>query len=146
VEWIRDQRARQRIGCTGELRQHEHARSLGILRGDELLGDQVHAVAQRRHERDVGEPIELRQHVLVVGSIEVANWHPVGVAEAAIDPADQPLHALAQLGVIGNLRTRRNRDLQKCDAATPFRAAIEQPLKRLEALGDALGVVEPIDA
>src|SRR5262245_263362 len=35
---------------TGEMRQDEHARILGILSGDIFLGNQVHAVAQRRHQ------------------------------------------------------------------------------------------------
>ena len=37
----------------GEFRQHQHA-VLVAARGDELLGDQVHAVVQRRHHAHVG--------------------------------------------------------------------------------------------
>ena len=40
----------------GEFRQHQHA-VLVAARGDEFLGDQVHAVVQRRHHAHVGGAI-----------------------------------------------------------------------------------------
>ena len=44
----------------GEFRQHQHA-VLVAARGDELLGDQVHAVVQRRHHAHVGGAIHARR-------------------------------------------------------------------------------------
>ena len=41
----------------GEARQHQHAAMVGA-RGDELLGDQIHAVVQRRHDAHRGRAVE----------------------------------------------------------------------------------------
>src|SRR3546814_4643607 len=41
-----------------EARQDEDARIVGILGGDIFLGDEVHAVAQRRDQRDLGGAVE----------------------------------------------------------------------------------------
>ena len=54
---IDDQGAVELLRRAGELRQHQHARVFGILRGQILLGDEIHPVAQRRHHRDVGRAI-----------------------------------------------------------------------------------------
>ena len=43
---------------------------------DELLGDEVHAIAQRRDERDVGESVELGEHTVIVRAIQVADPAP----------------------------------------------------------------------
>ena len=61
IERIYDQRLGEILGGTGELRQHQHAGILVRLRGHELLGDQIHAVAQRRHHADPPQTIETRQ-------------------------------------------------------------------------------------
>ena len=47
----------QLLGGAGELGEHERARVVGILRGDELLGDEVHAVVERRDQPDAREPV-----------------------------------------------------------------------------------------
>ena len=94
----------------------------------------------------VGEPVQPRERVLIVRAIEVAHGRPVGLAERAVDPADERLDARAQLGVLGNLGARRHRDLDERDLAAPLGVPLEQPRERLEPLGDALGVVEAIDA
>ena len=45
------------LGRAGEARQHQHPRIGWVLRGNELLGHQVHAVAQRRDQRHIGHPV-----------------------------------------------------------------------------------------
>ena len=50
----------QLVGGAGELRQHEHAVAVEAGR-DVLLGDEVHAVAQRRHEHHVAGAVERRR-------------------------------------------------------------------------------------
>ena len=50
----------QLVGGAGELRQHEHAVAVEARR-DVLLGDEVHAVAQRCHEHHVARAVEGRR-------------------------------------------------------------------------------------
>jgi hypothetical protein len=58
---IDDQRLAQLVGSARETREYQHAGVLRILRGDELLGDKVHAVAQGRDEADGARTIKARQ-------------------------------------------------------------------------------------
>ena len=62
VERVDDERLGELRRRARELRQHQHAVLVDACRA-ELLGDQVHAVAQRRHEHDVGGAIEREQLV-----------------------------------------------------------------------------------
>ena len=59
--------------------------------------------------------------------------------DARLDFGHQRLVALQVLAA-------RRADLHHRDAAAPFGMALEQPRERLQAIGNALGVVEPIDA
>src|SRR3546814_8752394 len=52
IEGIDDDGAVELQLRAGEAREHENARVFFRLRGNELLGDKVHAVAQRRHQAD----------------------------------------------------------------------------------------------
>src|SRR3546814_5868652 len=56
-----------------EARQDEDARIVGILGGDIFLGDEVHAVAQRRDQRDLGGEVETRQLRPAVALVDVAD-------------------------------------------------------------------------
>ena len=51
----------------GKARQDQHAGILGVLRRDIFLGDQIHAVAQRRHQRRARRAVEARQRRAAVG-------------------------------------------------------------------------------
>ena len=51
----------------GKARQHQHAGIVGVLRRDVLLGDQIHAVAQRRHQPDARRAIEPGERRAAVG-------------------------------------------------------------------------------
>ena len=86
----------------GELAQHQHAVSVGP-RGDELLGDQIHAVAQRGHEHHVGGAIERDQVGLGQPAEDVVHGHPSRRAERAVDPTDQPVHQRAKILVGANV-------------------------------------------
>ena len=61
IERIDVQRLRQLVVGARELAQHQHP-VLVAAAGDELLGDQVHAVAERRDQHDVGRPVQ-RHHL-----------------------------------------------------------------------------------
>ena len=90
--------AAQLVGCAGELAQHEHA-VVVEARGDVLLGDQVHAVAQRRDEHDVGGEVQ-RDHLLAREAVvQVADRLVADRAVVAVDAADRQLDLVAQLHV-----------------------------------------------
>ena len=57
---IDDQGLAHLVGRAGELRQHQHAGIVGILGGDELLGDQVHPVAHGRDQAHLGGAVDPR--------------------------------------------------------------------------------------
>ena len=86
---IDQQRGIELIRGAGEFRQHQHAGIGGILRGDIFLGDEIHAVMQRRHQADLRRAIEACQHGLAESLVEIADRRPVHFAMAAIDVADE---------------------------------------------------------
>ena len=55
---VDEERRLQLLGGAGELGEDEDAGVVGGLGGDELLGDEVHAVVERRDEADAGEAVE----------------------------------------------------------------------------------------
>ena len=72
---VTDARVELRRGAS-ELREHEHARIGRSLGGDELLGDEVHPVAEGRHEADPGRPEEAAEHVSRIAARQVAHGRP----------------------------------------------------------------------
>jgi hypothetical protein len=100
-------------GRSGELAEHERAGTPGgVLTDHVLLGDEVHAVLQWRHEHRVGEP--------VVGQQPLARHPPVQVVhrdlatragEPAVHPTDDPFDVPPQLPVLRYGPAARDRDL-----------------------------------
>src|SRR4029079_6207043 len=68
------------------------------------------------------------------------------LGEAAVDPAHELLDGSTQLPILANLAPARHGDLHERDLAAQVGSQLEQKLDRAEALGDALRVVEPVDA
>ena len=143
---IDDERVVELFRRAGELRQHEHAGIVRILRGEILLGDEIHAVAQRRHHGDVGRAIETRQNRARIGTVDVADRRPGRVAESAVDLADESRHLGFDLAVLLDVGTALRRDLQQRHLPAPLGIVLEQPLERLHAIRNALRIVESIDA
>jgi hypothetical protein len=110
---IDDQRLLHLPRGAGEARQDQHARILRRLRGDVLLGHQVHAVAQRRDQRGLGGAIDPGQLVAAIAAIEVADRVVVHVGIGAVDPADQAVQPPAQVLVGLDLVARDRGDLQQ---------------------------------
>ena len=76
------------LGGTRHVRQHEHA-GVGGLRGDELFRDEVHAVAQRCYEADVGVAVERGEPLHRDRAVQVADRRPPRGREAAVHLAHQ---------------------------------------------------------
>ena len=143
---IDDQRAVELLRRAGELRQHQHAGIVRILRREIFLGDKVHAVAQRRHHADVGGAIKAGQNGARIGPVDVADRRPGRVAKTAVDLADEAGHLGFDLAILLDLGAALRRDLQQRHPAAPFGIVLEQPFERLDAVGYAFRIVEPIDA
>ena len=81
--------------------------------GDVLLGDEVHAVAERGDEHDVGGE-EQRHHLLArVGLVQVADRGVAHRVVVAVDAADGELDLVAQLHVRRDALPARARDLHE---------------------------------
>ena len=137
----------QRLGKlprgAGELAQHQHAVAVGA-RGDELLGDEVHPVAQRRHQHHVGCPVERHQVGLRQRAEDVVDRHPARRAESAVDPADEAVHQRPEILVGAHVGPRGDRHLHQTHPFPELGVRVEHPLVREEPAGDPLGVVEPV--
>ena len=147
VVGIDDERLRQLARGAGELGEHEHA-ALVVARGDELLGDEVHAVVQAADEAHVGGAVVLVDLVRLVmlGSSRMIGGG-AALGEARVDRVDERAHALLVVaGSRSMLDARRRGDLDERELPDPLRLQLEQALDRAEALDDALGVVEAVDA
>src|SRR3954451_21710291 len=77
--------------------------------------------------------------------VDVAQRRPRGLAVGAVDAANRLADLAAQIGVFGNADAAARRDLQIGDFAAPVREIGEESLEGIHALGDALGVIEPVD-
>src|SRR3546814_12130903 len=91
-----------------EAREDEHARILRILRRDIFLVDEVHPVAQRRHQADLRGAVDARQLVATISAIDVTDRHPVDIGERALHPPRQRLERSAD-------RTETRRGGKECD-------------------------------
>ena len=74
VVGIDDQRLCQFARGAGETRQEEHA-LLVVARGDEFLGDEIHAVVQARDDAEIGGAKKLKHLLRLV----VANGEHDGL-------------------------------------------------------------------
>ena len=83
------------------------------MRRDILLGDEIHAVMQRRHHADLGGAIKSRQHGLAETLVEIADRGPVGFAVTAIDVAHQLRQLALQTFISLDPAPRWRRDLQQ---------------------------------
>ena len=99
-----------------------------------------------RHEADVGGA-EVLVHLgrLVVLDAQ-HDRRPAAAREALVDPVGERAHLRLELLVLLDAGARRRADLHEREAADPLRLELEQALDRAEALEDALGVVDPVDA
>src|SRR5947207_11732203 len=89
---IDEQRVVQLPGRAGELRKHEHS-LLVIAGGDELLGDQVHAVVEARHHAGVpGPTVLVDDRRLMVLDLEPDRL-PATAAKTRVDAARQRSHS-----------------------------------------------------
>ena len=142
---VDDHGALELAGGAGERGQDQHPRVVGVLSGDVLLGHQVHAVAQRGHQPDPCRPVEAGQRALGVGAVDVAQRHPVGLAEPSVDCTRLTFEVGADLAVLRDLTAGRRRDLEEDRLPPVLGVAVEEAAEGGEPVVQPLGVVEPVD-
>ena len=86
---IDQQRRIKLLGRAGEGGENEDAGIERVLRGHVLLGDQIHAVVQRRDQADMRDAVETGERELGERLVQVADRQPIDLAVATIDLADQ---------------------------------------------------------
>ena len=142
---IDQQRGVELVGGAGEFRQHQHAGIGRVLGCDIFLGDQVHAVLQRRHHADLRGAIEPGKHGLAKALVEIADRRPVDLAVNAVDVGDELCDFALQVAVGLDRAARGRCDLQQRDGALELRVQRPHPVERLDAVDQPFRIVEPVD-
>jgi hypothetical protein len=135
----------QRLGRPRELGQHQHARVVGLA-GDELVGHQVHAVAQGGDEADVGDRVERGQLGKRQLPVQVVDGDVGEGAVAPVDAAHDLVDEGAEAAVLGDVGAGGDRDLDEQDLVPPLGVLLQELFKGQQLLGDALDHVEAVDA
>src|ERR1700722_1966641 len=89
---------------------------------------------------------EATKRALVEALVEIAQRRPIEFGEAAVDVTARRLEAVADLGIFGDLAPGRRRNLHEGDAPARLREHLDEPLESGEAVRQALGIIEPVDA
>ena len=131
---VHHERIAKVVRGAGELAQHEHPVFLDPG-GAVLVGDEVHAIAERRDEADVRRPVVSVELRGVQGAVEVVNGDPSREREAPIDVADQPVDLVLQVPVGLHRLPRGHHHLHEHGPLPQRRPAREEPAPRREALG-----------
>ncbi len=109
IPGVDEQRAGQNVCCPGKLAQQQDAApaagqvGLGGLAEHELLGDEVHPVAERRHHHHVGAPVEQRELGGRDAAVEVLDRRAAGLPEAPVHVGDPPFDLIALRPVLAAL-------------------------------------------
>src|SRR5205823_3649986 len=132
------------LGRAGELAEDEHAIFVDTARAI-FLGYQIHSVFERRYEGDVARAIMREEIVAIEAPKVILHRKPGAGREAAVDVANQPVDALLELVISGNLHPARHDDLNQDHAAAQFRMPFQSGAERAQALGNSLAVTEQIE-
>ncbi len=111
-----------------------------------LLGDEVHAVVERRHQADIGGAVIALHFFVAALALDELDGFPSRGFEFAVDSLDCFFHLDTQIDVAGNARTAGRGDLDENDFFQVPRMLFEKKLKGQQALDNALSVVHAIDA
>ena len=151
VPRVHEQRARKHLRGAGELREEQRSAPalrqarLGLAE-HELVGDEVHPVAQRRDHHHVRPAVERDERGLRDVAMDVLDGRRAGLPEAAVDARDEELDLVALRPVLRALEPRRHEHLDHGRRPRAGRILLEEALERVQLVRDPLRVVEPLDA
>ena len=115
------------------------------MAGQVLLGYQIHAIAQRSHQRHVSRRINAADRFDRQRARDVMNRRPRKHRKAAVDLPDQLIDLLLEPPIGFDIPARRSSKQIVGYVAGPFGIFLEQPLEGSQALRQALRVIEPVD-
>ncbi len=135
----------QFVGCPGEFAEDEHAVVIEAARHI-LLGHEVHAIPEGRDQHHIGGQVE-RHHLLARETVMlVADRYMRDRSVVAVDAADRQLDLVAERHVGLHSFAAGVGDLHEDYILGTQSALGEQLAERGEPVGDALRVVETVDA
>src|SRR5690606_22131541 len=118
---------------------------LRILCRNELLGHQVHAVANGCNEADVRQPEQPHQRFAIGAAIDVLEGYPVKGSEPAIDFARRLFEARANFIVGPDADAGWRRALRAGNGAAGLRVLLQQSGRGAKTLLQPLAVIEAVD-
>ena len=130
----------------GEARQDQNARILRILRRDIFLRDQIHPIAQRRDQPDLGGAEEAVELGMGVAAIDVADRDHVHFGARTVDLAGLLFQQCADLLIAFDILAAGRCDLDINEIAHAFGMLVEEPADAVDPFRQPLGIIEPIDA
>ena len=89
----------ERVSCSGELAQDQRS-AVSRTGCDILLRHEVHTVAERCHEHDVGSQVESHHFLHRIAVVEVADSSVLDGVVRAVDTPDGALHLFTQEPVL----------------------------------------------
>src|SRR5882724_2924274 len=131
------------LGRAGELAEDEHAIFVDAARAI-FLGYEIHSVFERRYEGDVARAIMREEIIAIEAPKVILHRQPRAGREAAVDVANQPIDALLELVISGNLHPARHDDLDQDYAAAQFRITLQSGAKRAQPFRNSLAIIEPV--
>src|SRR5262245_18544235 len=84
VVGVHQQRIAKVVRGAGESAQDQDAVVI-VARGDEFLGDEIHAVVERRDHAEVGEPVEGVDLAVIVMPLAIHDGLPAALAEIRVE-------------------------------------------------------------
>ena len=151
VPRVHEERARKNLRGAGELGEEQRSAPasrqarLGLAE-HELVGDEVHPVAERRDHHHVRSAVERDERRLRDVAMDVLHGRRAGLPEATVDARDEELDLVAQRPVLRALEPRRHQHLDHGRRPGSCRILLEEALERVQLVRDPLRVVEPLDA
>ena len=150
VPRVDEHRPGQHLRRARELREEQRATPAPRkprlrLAEDELVRDEVHPVAERRHHHHVRPPVERDEPLLRDVAVEVLDRRDPGLSVAAVDAGDQELDLVTLLAELGALQARGHEHLQHRGRLGAAGILLEESFEGEQLARDPLRVVEPLD-
>jgi len=111
-----------------------------------FLGDEIHAVVQRRDQAEIRGAIEGLDFLMAVLALEENDGLPVAVLEAPIDTIGLGFDLREQIVIALDVSAAWRPDLHKSEFSLIAGIFLEEALDGEKALENSLGVVDAVDA
>jgi len=112
-------------GGAGELAEDQDAPVVAAA-GHVLLGDEVHAVAQRRHEHHVAGQVERHQFLQRQSAVQVVQHRMADAGMATVDLANELLDLVTLVAIVLHRFPGRGGDLHHHASLGVERAVVEE--------------------